>query len=167
MMAVPRFALGGSDFAFVPINMLTAGMRIVRAARIVIIEDDSAAGDVEAINNNETARGRSDGVHVKNNRRKRMQPEIGNFMRADENGLGIADNRLKRRRIYQALNGIDPALDLLGGDFEFVMFAFGERLFAEPKHAGFEAGQFAREVRQMHANSPPLDEYLFLEGNSH
>ena len=137
-MSIAQFALTRGDFSAAPINVFALGVRIVRASRVIIRCNDTAAGDVEAIHDHEAARGRDFGMDVKRDRLSRVQGQFAHLVAANEDLIILARDGRQRGRINNFLDGCDTALDFLGSELELVGFPFGKRLLAEPEKARFE-----------------------------
>src|SRR5438876_277274 len=56
-MAVAQFALAGGDLAAAPIDVVAFVMRVVTAARVVVLRDDAAPADVETVDDDEATGG--------------------------------------------------------------------------------------------------------------
>ena len=137
--------------------------RVGRAPRVVVRDDHAAAGDVEAVHDDEAAR-RGDLVDgVKGDRLLRPQRQFGGLVTADK-GLGCrALDGLEGGGVNHPFQLLDVALDFLRGELEPVFPARHERLFAQPEDAGLEAGERVGRRVLRRGNGPALDKDLVGE----
>src|ERR1043166_1662850 len=79
-MAVPQFPLRHGNFAMTPIDIVAFLKGVRRTARVIVSHDNAASGNLQSINNNESAGRDNFGMGVKGNRAAGMQGEFSHFV---------------------------------------------------------------------------------------
>src|SRR5437879_7843945 len=98
-MAIALLALYGSDSAPAPKNIFAFGVRIMRAARVVVRLDDAAASKVETIQKHKAAHDGNLLMNVEGNRLARMNRQFGHFVSSNGRSIAIVANFFQRRGI--------------------------------------------------------------------
>ena len=128
-------------------------------------EDDAAAGNVEAVHEDEAAGGGDLINGVEGDGLAGAEHQLGGLMAMD-GGLAGALDGLQRGGVDDALDLLDLAVGFLRGELEAVVASRDQGLLAEPEDAGFETGQPVRRGVLEGGDGPALDKDLLGEGDA-